>query len=162
MKKYTVVLLALALMVCSGCPIGLDYPLAPKGEEKIERELIGTWVAEAEDPEVKKVSLKSSGDNTYEVEVLEKGSMYSLETDKLEAWVTTVNKGNFLILKPEGEDKFYHYQFHFNGNKLVTNDVSLVDGGVDAVTSTETLRNQVERSMGMEGWADENISWNKE
>jgi hypothetical protein len=124
--------------------------------------LLGTWEAQAEDPEVKQVSISRADENTYAIKVIERGSMYALETDDLEAWVTEIGKASFLFAKPHGEDKYYHYQYAFDGKDLVTNDVSLLDGGVDAVTSTETLRAQVAASMKMEGWAEEKITWVKQ
>lgn len=162
MKKISILLLGLVALLCTGCPVGLDYAIGEPGSEKIDQGLVGKWLSENSGAEVLSVDIAKKDDHSYKVTVLERGEMYALETDNLTGWVTTVNGGNFLYLKPDGEDKFYHYQYRFDGKDLVTNDVSLLDGGIDAVTSTETLRKQVATSMGMDGWADEKNTWTKE
>lgn len=146
-----------------GCPVGINYPLGTPGKEKINKELIGTWVNSAEDPEVKKVSIKKKDDYSYDVLVLERGSMYALETDKLTGWVTEVEGKTFLFFKPENEETYYHYMIKSSDKKsMVTCDVSLLDGGTDAVTSTETFRTQVVTSMKSAEYGVESITWTKE
>jgi hypothetical protein len=49
-----------------------------------------------------------------------------------------------------------------NGKNLVTCDVSLLDGGIETVTSTESLYKQIKTSMGMADFCKETISWTKE
>ena len=46
--------------------------------------------------------------------------------------------------------------------KMVSCDVSLLDGGVDSVTSTEAFRKQVVTSMKSAEYGVESISWTKE
>ncbi|HRF41890.1 MAG TPA: hypothetical protein PK198_24020, partial [Saprospiraceae bacterium] len=55
----------------------------------------------------------------------------------------------FLIAKPieSGEEKYYHYHYHFEGGMLVIQDMGLLVGGVDAVTSSEALRKEVSASL---------------
>lgn len=161
MKKYMLLLLAGVAMLVTGCPIGLSYPLGEPGTTQIDDALVGTWVCSAEDPEVKEITIAKKDANSYKVTVLERGSMYSLETDNLTGWVTKVGGGTFVFFQPENEENYYHYQYRFEGNTMITNDVSLLDGGVDAVTSTESLRTQVETSMKQGEWANETLSWKK-
>lgn len=146
-----------------GCPVGIDYPLGVTGKEKINKDLLGTWVSDSPEAEVLKVKFEKNDDNSYKVTVLERGEMYALETDNLTGWVTEVEGKTFVFFKPEGEEKFYHYMIKEAGsNKLVTCDVSLLDGGVDAVTSTEAFRKQVAASMKSAEYGVETISWTKQ
>ena len=164
MKKL---LLYLSIIVISllnfGCPVGLDYALGNPGKEKIDTKLIGIWSNSEEDPEVVRATISKIDNYSYKIVVNERGSMYSLETDELTAWVTKVDGKLFLYMKPDNEDKYYHYLIvDLTKDTMITSDVSLLDGGVDAVTSTATLKNQVKKSMKMEGWATETITWTKE
>lgn len=146
-----------------GCPVGIDYPLGVTGKEKINKDLLGTWVSDSPEAEVLKVKFEKNDDNSYKVTVLERGEMYALETDNLTGWVTEVEGKTFVFFKPEGEEKFYHYMIKESGsNTLVTCDVSLLDGGVDAVTSTEAFRKQVAASMKSAEYGVETISWTKQ
>ncbi len=146
-----------------GCPIGIDYPLGTPGKEKINKELIGTWVSDKSDAEVIKVKFEKNDDNSYKVTVLERGEMYALETDNLIGWITEVEGKIFLFFKPENEEKYYHYMIkEMDKAKMVSCDVSLLDGGVDAVTSTEAFRKQVATSMKSAEYGVETISWTKE
>lgn len=161
MKKHILLSLGIVALLSTGCPVGLDHPLDEPNANKIDKALLGTWESESESAEVKSVTVSEASATQYNIEVHERGEMYVLETDKLIGWTTTLSGANFLYLKPDNEEKFYHYQYKFDGQKLITNDVSLLDGGVDAVTSTKTLRSQVEKSMKSEEWANETQTWHK-
>jgi hypothetical protein len=162
-KLLSFSLLAVIVLVFYGCPIGLDYSLGSPGAEKIDPALLGTWkIDETMDGEVLKLKISKGDATSYKVEVLERGEMYSLSTDDLTGWVTKVNGENFLYVKPSDEEKFYHYHYEVTGKKLVIHDVALLDGGVDAISSTETLRSQVERSMTKEGWGKEKLEYTKQ
>jgi hypothetical protein len=161
-RNFLLLLLPAAVLLMTGCPIGLDYSLGTPGTEKIDKVLIGTWVNRSEESEVRRVKIAKNDENSYDVTVLERGEMYSLETDNLNAWVTTVEEKNFIYLKPDGEEKFYHYCYWMEGSTLVSTDVALLNGGVDAVTSSETLRSQVAASMRMDEWGKETHEWTKQ
>jgi hypothetical protein len=161
-KLLSFSLLAFIVLAFYGCPIGLDYSLGFPGSEKIDEKLTGTWkIGEGFEGEVLKLKISKKDAYSYTVEVLERGEMYSLETDNLIGWTTTVNNEKFLYVKPDDEEKFYHYHYEISGKKLIIHDVSLLDGGVDVVSSTEDLRSQVERSMTMEGWGKEKIEYSR-
>ncbi len=146
-----------------GCPVGIEYPLGNIGKEKIDKTIIGTWLCSAEDPEVKKVTISRKDDYSYTVKVLEKGSMYSLESDDLTGWTTEVDGKTFLFFRENTGTTYYHYMINESGkNKMTTCDVSLLDGGVDAVTSTEAFRTQVSSSMKMAEYCAETLNWTKE
>lgn len=161
MKKHILLGLAIIALLSTGCPVGIDHPLDELNANKIDKDLLGTWVNETEGAEVLQVSFSEASGTQYKVEVLERGEMYALDTDKLMGWVTSIKSVPFVFFKPEGEEKFYHYQYRFEGNKLITNDVSLLDGGIDAVTSTKAFRQQVEASMANPEWGQETQTWHR-
>jgi hypothetical protein len=161
MKKHILLSLGIVAILATGCPVGLDHPLDEPNANKIDKELLGTWESESESAEVKSVTISEASSTQYNIEVHEHGEMYVLETDKLIGWTTTLAGAKFVYLKPDNEEKFYHYQYKFDGQQLITNDVSLLEGGVDAVTSTKALRDQVEKSMKSDEWATETQTWHK-
>lgn len=146
-----------------GCPVGLDHPLSEPGKEKIEDNLIGVWKNSKADAEITKVKISKKDEYSYSVQVLEKGEMYALETDNFIGWSTSLEGKKFLFFKPDNEDKYYHYLIkELKGPKMISCDLSLLDGGKDAVTSTESLRKEVISSMKMEGFCAETEQWTKE
>ncbi|MGE0637300.1 MAG: hypothetical protein AB7G44_16215 [Bacteroidia bacterium] len=164
MKKFIhLSIFILVITTFYGCPVGIDYPLGTPGKEKINKDFIGTWVSDSPDAEVLKVKFEKNDDNSYKVTVLERGEMYALETDNLTGWITEVEGKTFLFFKPDNEEKYYHYMIkEMDKEKMVSCDVSLLDGGVDAVTSTEALRKQVATSMKSEEYGVESITWTKQ
>lgn len=163
MKKFTyLTVFTLLLIVFYGCPVGLDYPLGNPGKEKIDNSLVGTWQTDNSDAEVVKLSISTNDSYSYKVQVVERGELYSLTTDDLTGWVTKLNKKSFFYVKPSDEEKYYHYMLkEISGNSMVTCDVSLLVGGVDAVTSSESLREEVLGSMKRDDFCTETISWYK-
>lgn len=164
MKKRFLFLFSSVIFLLMGCPVGLEYSLGNPGKEKIDKDLLGTWRGDSEEGEVRRVKMEAGEDNSLKVTVLERGEMYSLETDNLTGWVTTVDTKKFLYFTPEGEGKgtYYHYCYWMDGDSVVSTSMSLLDGGVEAITSTETLRMQVVASMKMEGWGEETVKWSKD
>ncbi len=164
MKKLVQLsILILVITTFYGCPVGIDYPLGTPGQDKINKDLIGTWLSDSPEAEVLKVKFEKNDDNSYKVTVLERGEMYALETDNLIGWVTEVEGKTFLFFKPENEEKYYHYMLkEMDKTKMVSCDVSLLDGGVDSVTSTEAFRKQVATSMKSAEYGAETISWTKQ
>lgn len=154
MKKLLWLLIPAAFML-QACPMGLDYAMSETGTEPISKKLIGVWENENSKAEVLKIEFFKNTDNSLKAKVLDRGELYSEETDDYEVWQSTLNNKTFLIFKPKGGDKYYHYQIELKGNELIYNDVSLLDGGVDAVTSTKTLREQIANSIGKEEWGEE-------
>ncbi len=161
---FSVVTLLMLAILNSGCPVGIEYPLGNPNKEKLDARLLGTWVSQSTDSEIKRVKVSKKDDNTYVVEVLERGEMYALETDKLNAWVTYFNGESFLYAMPDdsNDQKYYHYHYVFDGNKLVMSDMSLLEGGMDAVTSQEALRNEVFASMKKPEFLSNKVEYHKE
>lgn len=153
MKKIILLLLPLTLLL-TACPVGMDYSLGNL-KENIDQNLIGTWEVETESKEIEKIQISKNNKNSLRVKILERGEMYVLETDDLTAYQTVLEGKTFLILKPDGEEKFYHYQFEIVDGKIIFHDVSLIVKGVDAVTSIEAFRAEVAASMKMENYGTE-------
>ncbi|TAE46029.1 MAG: hypothetical protein EAZ89_20845 [Bacteroidetes bacterium] len=157
------VLFMIVLPFLAGCPIGLEYPLAKEGADPLSSALLGTWNSGSEDTEVKRVAFsKGPTANTYKVEVLEKGSSYAVEDTEFTAWMTKVGGRDFLILKPENSDLFFHYCIEIGQKQIKTWDLTLLIGGVDAVTSTEALRKEAEESLKNPDFFKEGLYWEKE
>lgn len=153
------------LLLFTGCPVGVDYPLGKQGSEEIDKALIGTWTTDAEDPDYRTVTISKKDNFSYDVEVFETGSMYSLDVTKFTAWVTKVGGKTFLYAQPvKSEDsQYYLYCFEAVDKKTMKSfDVSLLVGGVDAVTSTEAYRAEVEASMKMEDFLSDEKTWTNE
>jgi hypothetical protein len=154
-------LLACIVLTFYGCPLGLDYSLGTTGTEAIDPELIGTWtIKKGQEGEAMKLTIVKKDEQSYSVEILKRGENYSLGTDHLTGWVTTVGGEKFFYLQPSDENTFYHYHYEMKDKKtMIIHDVSLLDGGTEAVSSTETLRAQVERSISKEGWGQEKLEY---
>lgn len=142
----TVILIA---MLTTGCPVGVSYPLGNPGTEKIDQNLLGVWVAVADTADLLKIEISKKDDYTYQVEVLEEGEHYVLDGNSFDSWVTKLDGKTFLYSKPtdDDEDSYYVYNYQFEGEKMVIQDVGLLVGGVDAVTSTEAFREEVSASL---------------
>ncbi|MDX2282964.1 MAG: hypothetical protein NW241_02330 [Bacteroidia bacterium] len=142
--------LAASALILTGCPVGISFPLAAqKDAAAYDPKLEGTWACSDAAAEMQRVTIsKGEAKGTYTIEVLERGELYALDTDLFTAWVTELEGRRFLVAKPDNENKFYHYCFEFTGGgELRTYDVGLKVGGVDAVSSVETFREEVRLSL---------------
>lgn len=163
MKKSTIILLVMlpGIVLLWGCPVGIKYPAGNPGTEKIDPSLVGTWEQPDTNKEIMSVRIAKKDDFSYSISILEKGSLYMGDGDEYEGWVTTINGKKILFSRSlEGED-FYMYEFTVTKKTLTTHDIALLDGGIDVVTSTESLRKQIETSLGMEGGLSEETVWKK-
>ena len=97
------------------------------------------------------MTIKKKTANEFSVQVLERGEMYALETDDLTLYQTKIDDLTILYLKPSNEDKYYLYQVVIKStSEIELGDVSLLDGGVDAISDTESLRKQISNSKDKE------------
>lgn len=150
------------MVLLSGCPIGLDYPAGNVGTEKIDKKLIGTWTNNDEGAEFAKVTFSKASDYSYNVKVEDVGEMYGLETTEFTGWVTKIGGETFIYALPSGESSYYMYCYKLEGDKMFSYDVGLLDGGVDAVKSTESLRAQIETSLKKEDCLSSMFIWTKQ
>lgn len=163
---FSVFLLAGAA-IFSGCPISIKYPLAESGTEKINKELIGTWSSGSQEAEVKKVEIAKMDDYNYKIVVQERGEMYAAETDEFKGWVYTMDGHTFLIAQEYEasgtlKESYYLYKIVLSKKSMTVYDVSLKEGGVDAVTSSETFKAEVKASMKKEDWYTSAREYTKE
>lgn len=146
---FLVALLATAVLM-TGCPVGLDYAPGTPGSTKIEKAsgLIGTWRnTKPEDGEIIRMKIEKQDPYSFVTTVLERGSMYALETDNFTTWVTQIGEVQVSYSKPENEDKYYLYAWELRSDGLHTWDISLKVGGVDACTSSDALIEEIKASM---------------
>ena len=155
MKKLILILLLSPLLLLWGCPVGVDYPPAKPGTEKIDKRLIGTWRCDKNEPELIKMKIEKQDEYSYKVKVLEKSGMYSLEGTDFTAWVTKIDKMNFIFGEETGtKGKYYTYAYEVDGPVFTLMEVSFLYKGTDGITSTEAFRTELKNSMSKEGFVD--------
>ena len=165
MKKLLFALfIAPIMLLTTGCPVGITYPLGTPGTEKIDKSILGKWGQEpGDDKEILSVQIEKKDDHTLKVTVLERGPLYMEEVDDFNGWFTEINDMQFVYF-PNAADAngtYYHYAYKIEGDNLVTYDVSLLDGGTDAVVSTESFREQIKLSMQRPEFLSSKIVWTK-
>ena len=153
-KSFHPMLMFAALLattfLTTGCPVGISYPFCEESQmTKVDKNLLGTWNALVDSAEVVKVKISKKNDITYQIEVLEKGENYMLDAVTFNSWTTQLNGESFIFSQAtEGDDQSYYlYHFKLDGKQLFIEDVSLLEGGIDAVTSAETFQKEVVASM---------------
>lgn len=148
MKKLFYIL-PLALLL-TACPMALDFAPGYIGKEKVNTNLEGTWkfnsADTSSDAEVMQVTFKKKDKYSFDITVDEKGEMYSREGITYTGYETEIDDLQVLYFKPSDEDKYYLYQYQLKNNELIIADIPLLDGGIDVVTSIETLRDQIKAS----------------
>ena len=148
-------LLVLAIVTTAffttGCPVAISHPLGKPGTEKIDGKLLGVWVATSDSADIVKMEIIKKDDYTYAVEVLESGENYMVESNNFDAWFTKLDGKSFVYSKPTdpAKDEYYLYHYSFKDKTLALEDVSLLVGGIDAVTDSETFRKEVSASLKM-------------
>lgn len=164
MKKFFVTAIAIvALFMFTGCPVGVNFPPGDPGTEKIDKKLLGTWFNNAEDPEVKKVKISKADNYSYDVEVLEKGSLFAPETEFFKGYITKIEGKDFVyFLENRDSGQYYLYGYTFENDALKTYDVALKVGGIDAVTSTAAFREEIIASLKFDDCLNGEIVWQKE
>ena len=163
MKTILYLALFAVVLVSAGCPVGMDYPLGNPGTEKIDKKLIGTWYNTKEDNDIQRMSIQKWDNYSYKIEVLEAGSMYSVEDYNFRGWVTKLGGKTFVYAQPLSSSEYYLYCYELDGKKQMRSyDVGLLVGGVDAVTSTESFRDEVRVSLLQDECLTEETIWYKE
>ncbi|HRY33046.1 MAG TPA: hypothetical protein P5531_08790 [Bacteroidales bacterium] len=154
--KSTLYLLRWAAGIClvlllQACPVSLDFPLGEEGIYPLDKALLGTWVNQGsgEDIEVKEVEVRALDAYTYRITVLQKTGSYMMSDMEFNAWIAKLDGEAFLVIDEGDGQKFLHYCYRLKGKQVTLYDMGLLDGGMDAVLSVESLRDQVSRSMKM-------------
>lgn len=165
MKKSIAFLLALPILfVITGCPVGIAYPLGYIGTEKIDKRLIGSWSQTNTEMEVLKMTFEKMDNYTLKVTITERGSMFMEDGDVFRGWCTEINNQDFVYFQEIDSlaANYYHYVYTFENKELVTYDLGLLVGGIDAVTSTEAFRKEVMASMNDPEFLTGKIVWSKD
>lgn len=155
-------------MLLTACPVSQEFPLGIKGEYPFDNRLIGVWSNGQESVEASQVEIKAQNDGkSAQLNVLERGSLYTPETNLFEAWLTIIKDETFLVLKemptePAEKESYFLYHLTIEENLVTTRDVGLLVGGSDAVTSTETFREEVKQSLEIDDCLSSPIEWYKE
>ena len=164
MKKFNLLfVLTPFILLLTGCPVGTDYPLSTPGTEKIDKALIGTWIAQDPESSVKKVKIKKSDKYSYNVMVVDTGSYYWVDDMKFTGYTTEMEGKKFVYFKGETSGKYYLYCYEVIDKKqFKTWDVGLKEGGIDAVVSTDAFRQEVIASLKHDDCLSGEILWIKE
>ncbi|MFH0893463.1 MAG: hypothetical protein V2A54_03415 [Bacteroidota bacterium] len=148
MKKIIFILLLSPLLIFWGCPVGVDYPPAKPGTEKIDKRMINTWKCTKGEPEIIKMKIEKADEYSYTVTLLEKSD--DLTTDQLvwTAWITKIEKKNFIFAEANGDKgKYYTYAYEMDGPVFTLMEVKFLDKGIEGITSTETFKTELINSM---------------
>jgi len=142
-------LLGALLIVLTGCPIGLDYPLGKSNEEKIESKLLGKWTIDDLEETIITVSFGKKSENMYLITIHESSELFAPESIYFNGWIVSLGGMNFLCTQEiANPDTYYHYVLISVSDDLLSIcDMSLLNQGIEAVKSTETLRTEVLASM---------------
>lgn len=145
MKKFVFIVTLPFLLFLFGCPIGIDYAPGTPGKEKIDADLIGTWHTKSEDASFITAKVTKESDFSFHINMVETGALYGLDETEFTGWCTEIDKQKIIYIKSGGQ--FFMHGYKLNGSSLSIYDVSLLDGGTDAVVSTEALRKQISTSL---------------
>ncbi|MDZ4822100.1 MAG: hypothetical protein SH856_01450 [Flavobacteriales bacterium] len=154
---------ALVILSLQACPVGLDYPLDDSAKSEMNKSLIGTWKIseDVEEPEISEVTFEKNDEHTYTIEIVP-GPSFMGEGTSFIGWIVEMNGRQFMVAQDIGDGLNYHYSFEVNKKALTTWDISLLIGGVDAVTSTAALQDAVKESMKSEEFLSGEQKWVKE
>ena len=148
--------LLITLLFIYGCPVGIDYPPDKPGTVLIDKALLGTWTCVMDTcSDLQVVKVEKIDEYSYAIEVLQEGEMYALEDVFFTGYLTKIDGIDILYALEESTGKFYNYHYKISGNNLILYDVSLLVGGMDAVTSTEAFRAEISASAKLEGFLKE-------
>lgn len=139
----------LVILSLQACPVGLDHPLEERAGAAADPGLLGTWKNLNEDgsAEISRVRLSSAEDGTYRIELLGTTENFMAQDSLYTGWTTELDGRKFIVALADREGEYYHYCYELDGDQLVTHDFSLLDGGVDSVVSTASLREQLALSL---------------
>lgn len=152
MKKLTqfqiITLLLVTVLFIYGCPVGVDYAPDTPGSKPIDKRLIGTWTCVSGScDDIKVVEVKKEDKTSYSIKVLEKGTSYMTNDVNFKGWVTQIDGIDFLYAQGDSSSQYYNYTYSFKNDRLILYDARFLEGGMDAVTSSEALRTEISASL---------------
>ncbi len=147
MKKYASLLALPLLLFLFGCPVGMQYsPGFPAAKNR--RKAVGyLGNLRRKNLEFKVASISKKDDYSLNVSVSGTGSTYMPKGTEFTGWTTQVDNRRIVYIRDVDANEYYMYGYTYQDNGLMLYDVALLDGGVDAVTSTETFRSQISSSL---------------
>lgn len=154
------------MLLLTACPLSTSFPLGQKDEVEFNNLLIGTWSNKAKDPVIKQATI-SEGEEplTAKLHVDEKGELFVAVGLDFLVWLTEIEDQTFLVLQQiiDGENQETYYVQHITiaQNVITTHDISLLENGIDAVTSIEAYREEVKASMHNPEFLQEQVEWKK-
>jgi len=159
-------ILAVCTMLLTACPISTGYPLGKKGEIKLNQDLLGLWVSSTPDIEASAIQITKGAEiNTYQFEVIEKGTMFMADGPSFTAWITEIDSYSFMVLQQliDGNptEVYYVYEYKVDKKRLTSHDITLKVNGVDAITSIDSYREEVKLSMAFDDFLANPIDWVK-
>ena len=154
------------MLLLTACPLSTTFPLGQKGDAEFNELLLGTWSTEASDPVVKKATIsKGEEPGTAKLHVDEKGELFAADGTDFLIWLTNLENQTFLVMQQvmdgENQPTFYAQHITIAQNILTTHDISLLENGIDAVTSVEAYREEVKASMKNPEFLQEQVEWKK-
>jgi hypothetical protein len=162
MKQEATVLISLSVILLFGCPAGLKYSPGKPGTEKLDTRILGKWVTSDEFSVFKKAEVTQVDEFTFRAKLEETTDMYILgDETELNGWTTVIDNQSFLYIFSKQQEEFYSYGFTFKDGGLVMYDAALLEGGQDAVVSTETFRSQLAASIKKEEWYSDPVIYKK-
>jgi hypothetical protein len=141
-------LLLVLMLTSTACPSGIAYAPGYPGKEKLDKKLLGTWVAQESEAEIQKVSITQRDDYSYLVEILEVSENFMADDKSYTSWVTVVGDQKLLYSKAEEANEYFTYQYEMPDKAtLIIHDISLLVNGVDGIYSTEDFRQEIDASL---------------
>lgn len=164
MKKFKPLLLLLfpAMLLLSGCPESVYYPLVEIGSEKADKSVIGKWENSYFNPDFQKMNIqKGKDDKSLSINIDGVTEDYYLNTQEFTAWTTVMEGNKFLFTQPKGETSYYIYRYEFVGDKLITYEVNLTTTDKKEVKSTAELQVKVKEMIKNKKVSANRVEWSK-
>lgn len=147
--KPLLILLLPIMVLLSGCPMGIAYPLAEQGSEKADKSITGKWETGRYGSPFKKMKIKKGRKNSLKVKVDDVTDEYDLSTKKFTVWTTVIDDNKFLFAQPKNIEKevYYMYRYEMVDGKLYTYDITMSDEEKKKINSTEALRAKIKEMI---------------
>jgi hypothetical protein len=154
--------LILSLLLIYGCPVGMNFPPDEPGTVPVDKELVGTWTCTLDTcSDLKVIRVEKKDNFSYTVTVTEKGEGYMADEMDFTGYITQIDGKKFFYALGATSGSYFLYHYVVSGKSLSLFDVGLLEGGKDAVTSTEAFRAEISASLKKEGCLSERVDFKK-